>query len=292
MPALTKAGGMAAEAIMGKTRAATFGRLVVVAAVLGAALAGPHAARLQAGDTPPPLRVGIAPNYPPLAFKQNGQLKGIEVDFAGRLGKELGREVILVETPWDDLPKALLEDKTIDVVMSGTSITERRKERVDFTDPYMNIGQMALIRNADYPSKIHSTRNLNKPTLRIGFTSNTTSEHYAREHFPNAKLQGFPDTDAGVAALRKKQIDVFIADAPAVWRVTGGLLSKETELRGLYRPMTREDLAWAVRKGDDPLRLQLNAVIAKWRKDGTLQDVVDDWITVKKRTIEVKPQGE
>src|SRR5262249_53837214 len=43
-----------------------------------------------AADAPPPLRVGIAPNYPPLAFKENGELKGIEVDFAKRLGTALG----------------------------------------------------------------------------------------------------------------------------------------------------------------------------------------------------------
>jgi ABC-type amino acid transport substrate-binding protein len=239
----------------------------------------------------PPLRVGIAPNYPPLAFKQNGELKGIEVDFAHRLGKALNRQVVLVETPWDDLSKALLEDKTIDVVMSGTSITEKRKERVDFTDPYMHIGQMILIRSSEYP-RIRGVKQLNHPNLRIGFISNTTSEHYARDHLAHAKLEGFPDSDEGVAALRQKKIDAFIADAPAVWRVTGGLMSKETELRGLYMPLTDEHLAWAVRKGDDALRTQLNQVLAQWKRDGTIDNVVDDWITVKKRSIEVKPQAQ
>jgi len=265
----------------------TFRRLVVVVAVLGGLSA--QSGESFAADAAPPLRVGIAPNYPPLAFKQDGQLKGIEVDFAGRLGKALGREVVLVETPWDDLSKALIEDKTIDVVMSGTSITEKRTERVDFTDPYMMVGQMVLIRDADYP-KLHSARELDNPTIRVGFTSNTTSQQYARDYLTKAKQEGFPDTDAGVAALRAKKIDAFIVDAPAVWRVTGGLLSKETELRGLYKPLTQEKLGWAVRKGDDTLRTQLNVVIATWKADGTLEDVVDDWITVKKKTIEVKPQ--
>jgi polar amino acid transport system substrate-binding protein len=259
--------------------------------VLAAVFALSGGSATLAAEAAAPLRVGIAPNYPPLAFKQNGKLKGIEVDFAGRLGKALGREVVLVETPWDDLPKALLEEKTIDVVMSGTSITEKRKERVDFTDPYMSVGQMVLIREADYP-RLHSARELDKKTVRVGYTSNTTSEQYARDYLTHAVRQGFPDTDAGVAALRQGKIDAFIADAPAVWRVTGGLLSKETQLRGLYRPLTQEQLAWAVRKGDDALRTQLNGVIATWKQDGTLLDVVDDWITVKKKTVEVKPQAE
>jgi polar amino acid transport system substrate-binding protein len=242
-----------------------------------------------AAEDAAPLRVGIAANYPPLAFKQDGQLKGIEVDFANRLGPALDRPVVLVETPWDDLSKALLEDQTIDVVMSGTSITEERKERVDFTDPYLDIGQMVLIRDADY-AQLRDAAALDKPTVRVGFIRNTTSQQYAEKHLTHAKREGFDDADAGVAALRANTIDAFICDAPAVWRVSGGLLSKETQLRGLYTPLTKEKLAWAVRKGDDALRLQLNAILAEWKKDGILERIIDHWITVKKRTIEVKPQ--
>ena len=244
----------------------------------------------SAADAPPPLRIGIAPNYPPLAFKENGELKGIEVDFAHRLGAALGREVVLVETPWEDLTKALLEDKTIDIVMSGTSITEKRQRKVDFTDPYLTVGQMVLIRNADYP-KLRNAATLDKPSVRVGFVNKTTGAHYAREHLTRAKLEGFPTTDDGVAALRADKIDAFVVDAPAVWRVAGGLLSKETELRGLYAPLTHEELAWAVRKGDDKLRAQLNAVLKKWKHDGTINEVLDHWITVKKTSIEVKPES-
>jgi polar amino acid transport system substrate-binding protein len=269
---------------MGRAKATVLWTLVAVAA----AAVLPAGRAVLAADAAPPLRVGIAPNYPPLAFKEDGQLVGIEVDFAHKLGKQLGREVILVETPWDDLPKALIDDKTIDVVMSGTSITEKRKERVDFTDSYLQVGQMILIRDADYP-KMRDVAAIDKPDVRVGFTSNTTSQQYAKQNLTKAQLQGFDDTEAGVAALRADKIDAFIADAPAVWRVAGGLLSKETQLRGLYTPLTQEQLAWAVRKGDTPLRLQLNAVIEKWKGDGTIDDVLDDWITVKKTTIEVKP---
>jgi len=258
--------------------------MVATVALVGVLGVGTNA---RAADNPTPLRVGIAPNYPPLAFKEDGQLVGIEVDFAKRLGQALGRPVVLVETPWEDLSKALLEDKTIDVVMSGTSITEKRKEKVDFTDPYLKVGQMVLIRT-DEIGRLRTAKALDNKGVKVGFTDRTTSAHYAHDHLSHAQLQGFPDTDAGVAALRSGQIDAFIADAPAVWRVMGGFQAKETQLRGLYTPLTKEELAWAVRKGDDPLRKQLNAVLAQWKKDGTIDDVLDNWITVKRTTIEVK----
>jgi ABC-type amino acid transport substrate-binding protein len=275
-----------AEEVM-MSRVTTVARLAVLALGLGAAAATLSTDCARAADAPGPLRVGMASNYPPLAFKQDGQLKGIEVDFANHLGKALGREVVIVETPWDDLGTALLDNK-VDVVMSGTSITAERKKKFDFTDSYLTVAQMVLIRDADY-ARLRKPGALDKPTVRVGFTENSTSAHYAGKHLSKAKLQGFPDTDAGVAALRNDQIDAFVVDAPAVWRVTGGLLSKETQLRGLYVPLTHEELAWAVRKDDPALRAQLNAVLKKWKHDGTLQDILDQWITVKKTAIEVKP---
>jgi ABC-type amino acid transport substrate-binding protein len=273
---------------MSRSRKMTVAAMLSSAALCALALHG----TARAADQPPaaaPLRVGIAPNYPPLAFKQDGKLVGIEVDFANRLGEALGRPVVLVETPWEELPKALLEDKTIDVVMSGTSITEKRKKKVDFTTPYLQVGQMVLIRAADYP-KIRSAHDLDHKRYRVGFTTKTTSAHYARAHLGNATLRGFSDTDAAVAALRSGEIDALIADAPAVWRVTGGFMSKETELRGLYQPLTKEYLAWAVRKSDTQLRHQLDAVLAKWKKDGTIDEVLNHWIRVRRTSLELKPQ--
>ena len=269
------------------SRVTTIARLAALALGLGTATVVLSGACARAADAPGPLRVGMATNYPPLAFKQDGQIKGIEVDFAHQLGKALGREVVIVETPWDDLGQALLDNK-VDVVMSGTSITKERKQKIDFTTPYLTVGQMVLVRDADY-AKLRNTTGLDRPTVRVGFTNNTTSAQYARKHLSKAKLQGFPDADAGVAALRSGQIDAFVADAPAVWRVTGGLLSKETELRGVYVPLTHEELAWAVRKDDPALRAQLDAVLKKWKHDGTLQDILDRWITVTKTAVEVKP---
>ncbi len=76
-------------------------------------------------------------------------------------------------------------------------------------------------------------------------------------------------------------IDYFINDAPAVWRVAGGFLSPERELRGLYTPLTQEHLAWAVRQDDEALRERLNATLRAWEEDGTLDDVLDDWIRVR-----------
>lgn len=253
------------------------------AVLLLAALGSPVAA----ADAPP-LRVGMAPNYPPLAFKDDGTLKGIEVDFAEKLGPALGRKIEIVETEWEQLPEALA-DKKIDLVMSGTSITEARKERVNFTDSYLTVGQMAIVREADFPT-LREPDAMDQPSSRVGFVSRSTGEAWARANLKKAKLHGYTNTAEGVAALENNQIDYFVQDAPAVWRVTGGIMNQHPTLRGLYRPLTTEELAWAVPKDNPELLAQLNKVLAQWKQDGTLDDILDDWITVKKTTIEVKPK--
>jgi len=173
-------------------------------------------------------------------------------------------------------------------VMSGTSITEARKEKFNFTTPYLEVGQMALVRTADF-GKLRDPAAMDQPSSRVGFISRTTGDKWARETLKKAKLHAYGSTEEGVAALEADQIDFFIQDAPAVWRVTGGFKTSNPKLRGLYRPLTQEYLAWVVPKDDPQLLAELNAVLATWKKDGTIDDVLDDWITVRKTSIETKP---
>ncbi|HVO24504.1 MAG TPA: ABC transporter substrate-binding protein [Candidatus Margulisiibacteriota bacterium] len=270
------------------------GRNLVAIAVLLSSLAAaggcsrtthPSAPPVQA--PPAEIRVGIAPIYPPLAFKENGQLKGIEVDFAHQLSLDLGQKFVLVELPWDDLIPALRAGR-IDVIMSGMSVTEERSKLVSFTDWYVRAGQMALIRRKDY-EKLRKPGSMDLPTSRVGFQTNSTGELYARQNLTKAKLKGYPTLDAGIEALRAKQIDFFIYDAPAIWRIRGQLRDQYPDLTGRYTPLTDEHLAWAVRQDDPTLRDNLNAELQHWKKDGYLESILDHWIPVRKITVLTSP---
>lgn len=273
MPGFAKRGGSIAVA-------ACVLSLFGVARPSGAAEATPKAKSAA-------LRVGISTEYPPVAFKQKGKIEGIEADFARQLPKELGTEVTIVEVPWNDLIPALL-DHRIDVIMAGMSITQERRKLVDFTDPYMQVGQMAVIRKDDI-SRLHDPAVIDAKTSRVGFQKDTTGELFARENLKNAQLVGFDSIDAGIAALRAKKIDYFIHDAPTIWRLTGGFGPENADLMGLYRPLTIEHLAWAVRKDDGSLRDSLNQVLENWGRDGFLESVLDKWLKVRKVTLEVRP---
>jgi len=225
----------------------------------------------------PDLRVGMAPNYPPVVFKEQGRLMGLEADFARGLGDELGRRIVLVERPWEMLIPAL-EAGEIDVIMSGMSITEARQRRVRFVKPYMRVGQMSIIRKADRlelgsPALVERTRG------RVGFVAETTGAAYVQEHLPQAQHVPLPSTDAGLEALRAGQIDVFIHDAVTAWRV--GSNEANDTLTASYSPLTEEYLAWAVRKTDETLHRDLEAVLEGWRHSEHLRELSRKWLTFR-----------
>jgi ABC-type amino acid transport substrate-binding protein len=223
------------------------------------------------------FRIGISPEYPPLAYKFRGQLVGMEVDFANQLGKELDKHITFVETPWSALIPALVDGK-IDIIMSGMSITEERAKLVSFTEPYMQIGQMALIRVRDQAG-FSNLESFFDTTARVGFVSQTTGEQVVKAIFSKAKLVPQPTVEDGIAALRQGVIDIFIHDAPTVWRVGGN--PAEKQLIGIYWPLSEESLAWAVRKSDIPLLFALSRKVKEWKRSGQLQHLMSPWIALR-----------
>lgn len=228
-----------------------------------------------------PLRVGATPNFPPIVFKEQGVIKGLEADLAHQVGEALARRIVWVELAWDDLLPAL-ESKQIDIIMSGMSATPARQRRVQFVEPYLRVGQMALIRKESLlqtgsPSLLYRTQG------RVGFEAGTTGATFVQENLSKAEPVALSSPEAGINALRTKQIDVFVHDAPTIWRAAGD--PANDTLMGLYWPLTEEHLAWAVHKNNNELRQQLDALLADWKRTGRLQGILHQWLQVR---VEVK----
>jgi polar amino acid transport system substrate-binding protein len=199
---------------------------------------------------------------------------GLEVDFARGVGAELGRPVALVALAWDALIPAL-ESGAIDVIMSGMSITEERAQRVWFVSHYLRVGQMAMFRKADR-LLLSSPALLTMTDKRVGFVDGTTGAAYVHEHLPKAQYVPFKSTDAGLQALRAGEIDVFVHDAVTAWHLAGD--EANAMLTSSFSPLTEEYLAWAVRRTDETLHRDLEAVLERWRRSGRLQELFNTWL--------------
>ena len=166
------------------------------------------------------LRVGITPNYPPMIFKLNERITGVDADLARRLGKELNRSVQFVEMEWEQQVAALLAGE-IDIIMSAMTITEARKVRINFTDPYLKSGLVAAIRAGD-ASKYTSAKSILSGYPAVGVIKGTTGEAFVRQNMSTSpRVVTFLKVSDAPSELRSKRIDVFIHDAPAViWLVS------------------------------------------------------------------------
>ncbi len=228
------------------------------------------------GTAPDPsvLRVGVSPNSQPVIFKQGGQISGIEADFAKLLGTALNRKVVFVEVPWTKQLDYLEQNKT-DIIMSGMTVTGARSIRIDFTTPYMQSGLTAIFRRDSYDAAglLASTiKNQKKP---VGYIKGTTGEQFVFQHFSNSEKKGYSKSAAAISALKSGKIGMFVNDAPQIWWLYA---LNESDLVAFPDVLNIEPLAWGVRKGDLELLEDINALLAKWEKDGTSQKIIQRWL--------------
>lgn len=227
------------------------------------------------GGAEPTLRVGVSPDFPPMAFKQGKELVGVEIDLARSLGKSLGRKVEFVEVPWKDQIEQLNEGKT-DIIMSSMSVTMARRYMVNFSKPYLVVGQMALVRRENKHEYMFGFPS--KPSGTIGVLRATTGEFLVQRDFPKSKSKSYKTAEDAAEALMKKKIGLFVSDSTLVWYLAGkhaadGLTVVPTAL-------SQEELAWAVRKNDEELLSKVNEFLAGSTKDGTLLKAFKRWTAV------------
>jgi len=221
-----------------------------------------------------PLRVGITTNYPPIIFKQGSNIAGVEADLANMLSKELKRDIQFIQLAWDDQISALLEGKT-DIIMSGMSITKAREIRIAFADSYLKSGLVAAMRAEDR-KKYTSKEDILKSSSVIAAVKDTTSQAFVERNFPNAvRRSSLLKPGDGASELTRRSIDIFINDAPSiVWLVS----ENEANLAGFWEPLNEEYLAWGVRKDDEAFLIQVNSILGRWKKDGTLNSTLLKWL--------------
>jgi ABC-type amino acid transport substrate-binding protein len=251
----------------------SIGKAVILALLLSvfSGCATVHDSRVPG---PNPLRVGITPDYPPMIFKLNEEIRGAEADFARRLGQAFNRQVQFVELPWDKQIPSLIEG-TIDIIMSGMTVTEARKARISFSVPYLKSGLVTLMRAED-ATKFLSLRDIQEGFVTVGVVQGTTGEAYVRRNLLNAaNIISVQKASDAPYLLNNMRIDLFVNDAPSiVWLVS----ENEGTLKGFWEPLTVEYLGWGVRGDDKGFLLELNATLNHWKQDGTLKEIVTRWL--------------
>jgi ABC-type amino acid transport substrate-binding protein len=254
-----------------RTRCGTLVGTIVIATMLSACATSTTAPRES--QRAPELVVGVTSDSPPYATQRGGDLAGLEVDLAREVGRVLHRPVRVVDLSWDDLIAGLSNDR-VDVVMAGVTITPERQLRFAFTEPYLRTRIVALVRRTD--RKRHGSPDaICKGAWNIGVMGGTTGELYVRERCPSAMVKAYPSATAAVQELQTRRVDAVVHDGP----VLAWLLAQQSaDLDLVPTRIADEQLAWMVRRDDPNLLRELNSALATLRSDGTLDQILRQWV--------------
>jgi ABC-type amino acid transport substrate-binding protein len=233
------------------------------------------------GAGPDVLQVGMAVDSPPLVYKKNGVITGLETKFAVGLSRFIGKKLQLIELDRQALAQALLEKK-IDIIMSGLPAAGAREQQLAISAPYLLSGQSALVHLDDYKRLAQGSRNLTGQTVRLGVVAGSPGDTFINSLQPKGKTTRFTAAPEGVGALLDDRIDVFIHDLPANFYYASLYIDKGLT-PGVTR-LTHEELVWAVRPDDTELLQAANDYLRGIRKSGELDLLIERSLPFYKNT--------
>jgi glutamate transport system substrate-binding protein len=210
--------------------------------------------------------IGTKFDQPGLGLKNpDGTLSGFDVDVARYVAKQLGYNEDQID--WKESPsgqrETLIQNGQVKYIVATYSITDARKQKVDFAGPYLLTGQSLLVRadNTDI-SGPESLQN-NKKLCSV---SGSTPAQRIKDKYPGVQLQQYDTYSACVEALKNGAIDAvttdevilagYAAQSPGAFKIVG-------------KPFSEERYGIGLKKGDTDLRTKINDAITKMEQDGS-----------------------
>ena len=216
--------------------------------------------------------------YPPLQFidPKTGDAVGWEYDAVSELAKRLNFTVVIQNTSWDAMIAAVSEGQ-YDVGMTGITIREDRKEKVDFSDAYMRSEMFMLVR-ADEDRFADAAAFAANDDLLMGAQAGTTPFYVGvydvlDGNEQNPRISLFETFGASIQALKTGDVDLVLTDGTAG---QGYVRANPETYKLIGDPLGTEDFGFIFPKGSD-LVAPLNAGIAAMKADGTIDALNTRW---------------
>ncbi len=226
------------------------------------------------------LIMGLDDTFAPMGFRNDkNELVGFDIDLASEVSKRLGIKFQMQPIDWS-MKESELNNKTIDLIWNGYSITEARKEQVAFTKPYLSNRQVIVVL-AD--SAIQTKQDLAGKTVAVQKQSSALEAVLGDQNFADG-LQGKApiEFDTNLEAfmdLEAKRVEAIVVD-----EVLADYVIKQRNEHG-YRYLAEdfgtEDYGIGVRKQDEALLEKIDAIMDELKADGTYDQIFDRWFARK-----------
>lgn len=205
--------------------------------------------------------------FPPYENVEGKEVVGIDPDIAQAIADDLGMELVIEDMAFDSIIAAVQSGKA-DIGMAGLTVTEDRKQNVNFSDPYTQAAQMIIVNEG---SSIQGPDDL--VGLTVGVQLGTTGDIYA-EDIENATIERYSKGFEAVNALIQGKIDAVIIDKePAKVFV-----SQSEGLVLIDEEFTVEDYAICVAKDNTELLDKINGSLKKLQESGKIDEIISKYI--------------
>jgi arginine transport system substrate-binding protein len=189
------------------------------------------------------------------------------VDILQAICKEMNRNCVFINQPWDSLIPGLKLGK-FDVIFGSMGITEERKKSIDFTDPYYyNTGTFIAAKNAHFSLDLNSLKG-----KTVGVQSGTTFENYLTATYgKNIQINRYGSIQDALLDLQSGRVDLVLGDTPLllVWLKNSNNSNFEMVGKPLDDPKYFGDGdGFAVNKGNSALLQTLNQGLKAIKENG------------------------
>ena len=210
--------------------------------------------------------------FPPYEMTTDaGEFEGIDIETAQAIADKLGLELQIDDMDFDAALLAVQQGKS-DMVMAGVTVTDERQNVMDFTDSYAT-GIQSIIVKED--SDIASVDDL--AGKKIGTQRGTTGYLYCSDDFGDENVVAYDNGLTAVQMLNNGQVDCVVIDnAPAK-----EFVAANPGLKLLDTAYVEESYAIGIGKGNTELKDAINTALEELKADGTLQAIVDKYITAE-----------
>ncbi len=209
--------------------------------------------------------------FPPYEYHEGGSIVGIDAEIAAAIAEKMGCTLEIEDIAFDAIIPEVTSSKA-DMGMAGMTVTEDRKQNVDFSITYAVARQVVIVKDGGDIASIDDLAG-----KKIGVQQGTTGDIYATEDYGDENVERYAKGMEAVQALAQGKVDAVIIDnEPAKVFV-----SQNAGLAILDEAYADEEYAIAVRKGNTELLNAINAALDELKKDGTLDEIVDKYISAE-----------
>ena len=205
--------------------------------------------------------------FPPYEYYEGEEVVGIDVDIAKAVAEELGMELKIEDMAFDSVIPAVSSGKA-DIALAGLTVTDERKENLNFTDTYAKATQVIIVKE---DSAIAGPDDLEGK--KIGVQLGTTGDLYASD-IKDAEAEQYNKGFEAVQATMQGKIDAVIIDSEPAKE----FVAEAEGLKILDEAFTEEEYAIGIAKDNDELLEKVNKALKSLKESGKLDEIVAEYI--------------